>query len=175
MSKTKTKTYTLSELAKIAEVAPSSMSDFIRKHNLKPSKTGEYNRKYFDSKAYDIVMKHYKNSEKTKTRSSNTTKDDIIAELRERLADKDNTIALLKDQLNVKDKQIADDHKTIDTISKLADQAQQLDLTTHGQQKQLQEVDGSVVSKLNSPNSKTEPAEDTNKPPNKHHWWQLGR
>ena len=97
-------------------------------------------------------MKHYKNSEKTKTRSSNTTKDDIIAELRERLADKDNTIALLKDQLNVKDKQIADDHKAIDTISKLADQAQQLDLTTHGQQKQLQEVDGSVVSKLNSPN-----------------------
>lgn len=134
MSKTKTKSYTLSELAKIAEVTPSSMSDFLRKHNLKPFKTGQYNRKYYDSSVYDIVIRHYKDKAKTETKTKSTTKDDIIAELRARLADKDKTIALLKDQLAIKDAQIADNAKMIATVSKLADQAQQLDLTTHNQQ-----------------------------------------
>ncbi len=55
------------------------------------------------------------------------TKDDVIAELRARIDELMATNELLRDELRVKNKQI-------DNAIRIADQAQQLDLTTHQQQ-----------------------------------------
>lgn len=54
------------------------------------------------------------------------TKDAIIDQLKVQIQEQTATIELLKQQLTIKDEQIA-------TANKLADQAQQLDLTTHNQ------------------------------------------
>lgn len=55
-----------------------------------------------------------------------TTKDTIIDQLKAQIQEQAATIELLKQQLTIKDEQIA-------TANRLADQAQQLDLTTHNQ------------------------------------------
>lgn len=75
MTKTKTNTYTVSELAKKAGVTPASMSAYILKLGLKPTKTGKYNRKYFNQNDYDKIMAHYRNKPKAETKSSNSTKE----------------------------------------------------------------------------------------------------
>lgn len=156
MANTNTKTYTVGELARIAGVKDSSMSTFLQKHNLKPTKTGKYNRKYFESHAFDVVMQHYKNKAKSETKTKNTTKEDVIA-IQQRLIDEQGkTIELLREQLSVKDRQI-------ETANRLADQAQQLDLTTHNQQKEL-------VEKTNTKTDKDKAEETTD-----HHgwWWRI--
>ena len=138
MTETKTNTYTVSELARIADVTPASMSAYILKLGLKPTKTGKYNRKYFSQADYDQIMEHYHKQPKTKTKTPKTTKDDIIR-TQQRLID------VLREQLSVKDKQI-------ETANRLADQAQQLDLTTHQQQKLLPKD----ASKTDKTETKTE-------------------
>lgn len=76
-------------------------------------------KKYYQFKPNSEVKQH-----------KNATKDDIINQLTARVNEQAEIIKLLKKQLTIKDEQIA-------TANKLADQAQQLDLTTHQQQKSL--------------------------------------
>ena len=76
-------------------------------------------KKYYHFKPNSEVKQH-----------KNATKDDIINQLTARVNEQAEIIKLLKKQLTIKDEQIA-------TANKLADQAQQLDLTTHQQQKSL--------------------------------------
>lgn len=130
MANTKTKTYTTTELASICSVSVASISSYIKKHKLKPIKTGDYNAKYYSESVLRQLKEHYKNKPKSNLKRQQTTKDDIIDQLQARIKEQSSTIELLKEQLNVKDDQIA-------TANRIADQAQQLDLTTHNQQKSL--------------------------------------
>ena len=74
--------------------------------------------------------------DKPKTQEKQTypaTKDTIIEQLKAQIKEQAAIIELLKQQLTIKDEQIT-------TANKLADQAQQLDLTTHKQQKSLPQL-----------------------------------
>lgn len=151
MVKSKTKTYTTSELAKHFNISVVSASRFIVKHNFKPVKTGDHNAKYYSDTVYQQMKKYYQNKPKSRIKQSHpATKDDIIEQLQARIKDQTDTIDLLKQQLSIKDEQIA-------TATKIADQAQQLDLTTHRQQKSLPE----------------QPKEDHSKDDNHGWFWKL--
>ncbi|OTA75894.1 DUF536 domain-containing protein, partial [Limosilactobacillus reuteri] len=80
---------------------------------------------------FQQMEEYYQNKPKTQEKQTYpATKDTIIEQLKAQIQEQAATIELLKQQLTVKDEQIA-------TANKLADQAQQLDLTTHKQQKSL--------------------------------------
>lgn len=127
MSKSKSKTYTTSELARCFNISIVSASRFIVKHKLKPVKTGQHNAKYYDDAVFQQMEEYYKNKPKTPEKSTYaTTKEAMIDQLKAQIQEQAATIELLKQQLTIKDEQIA-------TANRLADQAQQLDLTTHNQ------------------------------------------
>lgn len=129
MTKSKSKTYTTSELAKHFHISVVSASRFIVKHGFKPVKTGNHNAKYYSSAVYQQMKIYYQNKPKSGVKQSHpATKDDIIEQLQARIKDQTATIEVLKQQLTVKDEQIAN-------AIRIADQAQQLDLTTHNQHK----------------------------------------
>ena len=121
MVKTKTKMYTISELASICGVSVASISVFIKNSSFKPVKTGSHNKKYFDDAVKKQLEAHYQSKTKVKTKTTSNSKDDLISSLRERIEEQKHTIALLEEQLKVKDEQIKN-------ASILASQAQQLDL-----------------------------------------------
>lgn len=127
MSKSKSKTYTTSELARHFNISVVSVSRFIVKHKLKPVKAGQHNAKYYDDAVFQQMEEHYQNNPKTpKKPTYATTKSAIIDQLKAQIQEQAAIIELLKQQLTIKDEQIA-------TANRLADQAQQLDLTTHNQ------------------------------------------
>ena len=131
MSKSKSKTYTTSELAKYFDISVVSASRFIVKHKFKPIKTGQHNAKYYNDAVFKQMEEYYQNKPKTQEKQTYpATKDTIIEQLKAQIHEQAATIELLKQQLTVKDEQIA-------TANRLADQAQQLDLSTHKQQKLL--------------------------------------
>ena len=131
MAKSKTKTYTTSDLAREFSISVVSASRFIQKHHFKPVKTGNHNAKYYNNSDYQEMKKYYQFKPNSEVKQhKNATKDDIINQLTARVNEQAEIIKLLKKQLTIKDEQIA-------TANKLADQAQQLDLTTHQQQKSL--------------------------------------
>ena len=133
MAKSKTKTYTTSDLAREFNISVVSASRFILKRQFKPVRTGNHNAKYYSSNVYQEMKKHYQFKPNTGVKQhKNATKDDIINQLTARVNEQAEIIKLLKKQLTIKDEQIA-------TANKIADQAQQLDLTTHRQQKSLPE------------------------------------
>ena len=133
MAKSKTKTYTTSDLAREFNISVVSASRFILKRQFKPVRTGNHNAKYYSSDVYQQMKKHYQFKPNTGVKQhKNATKDDIINQLTARVNEQAEIIKLLKKQLTIKDEQIA-------TANKIADQAQQLDLTTHRQQKSLPE------------------------------------
>lgn len=128
MVKVKTKNYTTSELARNLGVSVPAVSKLLLKLKLKPVKTGKHNRKYYDEAVYKELKEHYENSRnKVKSEVKSTTKDKLIEEQKERIADLQTQIQFLQKQIEVKDQQIK-------LASQLADQAQKLDLTTHKQQ-----------------------------------------
>lgn len=134
MGQSKRKTYTVSQMARVCNVTVASVSKYIKRHSLKPIETGKNNSKYFDEAVLAEIKSYYKNKSEKRDASENyrpATKDDIISELRSRIDELTSTNELLRQELDVKNKQI-------DSAIRLADQAQQLDLTTH-QQKALPE------------------------------------
>lgn len=128
MVKVKTKNYTTTELARNLGVSVPAVSKLLLKLKLKPVKTGKHNRKYYDDAVYKTLKEHYEGSRnKVKSEVKSTTKDQLIEEQKERIADLQKQIEFLQAQIEVKDEQIK-------LASQLADQAQKLDLTTHQQQ-----------------------------------------
>ena len=135
MDKSKTKTYTTSDLAREFSISVVSASRFILKRQFKPVRTGNHNAKYYSSNVYQEMKKHYQFKPNTGVKQHKyATKDDIINQLTARVNEQAEIIKLLKKQLTIKDEQIA-------TANKIADQAQKLDLTTHKQQKLLPTAD----------------------------------
>lgn len=130
MGQSKRKDYTISEIARISGVTVASVSKYVKRNGLKPARIGKNNSKYFDSSVLDEIKSYYqRKNEKQQEASSEhrpATKDDVIDELRARIRDLQATNELLRGELKVKNEQIAD-------AIRLADQAQQLDLTTHSQ------------------------------------------
>ena len=138
--KTKTKTYTTSELASICGVTVGSISVFIKKNNLKPTKTGQNNAKYYDDDVLKQLRLHYAKSKPKRDKTNNTQDLRIqlaVAQsenqlLRDQLESAKSTIEILRNELTIKNSQI-------DKLQDLTNQAQQLDLATHTQHQELLE------------------------------------
>lgn len=138
--KTKTKTYTTSELASICGVTVGSISVFIKKNNLKSTKTGQNNAKYYDDDVLKQLQLHYAKSKPKRDKTNNTQ--DLRTQLavsnaenellRDQLAAAKSTIEILRNELTIKNSQI-------DKLQDLTNQAQQLDLATHTQHQELLE------------------------------------
>lgn len=138
--KTKTKNYTTSELASICGVTVGSISVFIKKNNLKPTKTGQNNAKYYDDNVLKQLQLHYAKSKPKRDKTNNTQ--DLRTQLavsnaenellRDQLAAAKSTIEILRNELTIKNSQI-------DKLQDLTNQAQQLDLATHTQHQELLE------------------------------------
>lgn len=138
--KTKTKTYTTSELASICGVTVGSISVFIKKNNLKPTKTGKNNAKYYDDSVLKQLRLHYEKSKSKRDKTTNTQ--DLRTQLAVSNAENDllrneletakSTIKILRNELKIKNSQI-------DKLQDLTNQAQQLDLATHSQHQELLE------------------------------------
>lgn len=138
--KTKTKTYTTSELASICGVTVGSISVFIKKNNLKPTKTGQNNAKYYDDSVLKQLRLHYEKSKSKRDKTTNTQ--DLRTQLAVSNAENDllrneletakSTIEILRNELKIKNSQI-------DKLQDLTNQAQRLDLATHTQHQELLE------------------------------------
>ena len=130
MGQSKRKDYTISEIARISGVTVASVSKYVKRNGLKPARLGKNNSKYFDSSVLDEIKSYYQRKNEKQQEASYeyrpATKDDVIDELRARIRDLTATNELLRGELKVKNEQIAD-------AIRLANQAQQLDLTTHNQ------------------------------------------
>lgn len=127
MVKTKTKSMTISQMAKTSGVAVSSVSALVTKWGLKPSKTGQYNSKYYSAEDTERVLDYYQSKSKTDTKTSTRpTQMDMVKNLQRLVDQQQGEIEVLRHQLDVKDRQI-------EILQQLVNQAQQLDLTTHKQ------------------------------------------
>ena len=86
MSKSKSKTYTTSELAKYFDISVVSASRFIVKHKFKPIKTGQHNAKYYNDAVFKQMEEYYQNNPKTQEKQTYpATKDAIIDQLKARI------------------------------------------------------------------------------------------
>ena len=147
MGRSKSETYTLTEMARVAGVTTASVSKYVKRQSLKPIKTGKNNAKYFSSAVLEQIKAYYQDkSEKRETNNEYrpASKDDVIRELRARIDELTSTNDLLRDELKIKNDQIS-------SAIQLANQAQQLDLTTH-QQKGLPEKE--VKTTVEKPSEK---------------------
>lgn len=131
------KTMTTTEIAKDLGVSIGAVSRFVKTNGLKPIKTGKNNSKLYSSSDYQIIKTHFsKGEDKTEKREND---DSINQLLLDRIREQSKMLDMLNEQLKIKDQQLAAKDKQIETASRLADQAQQLDLSTHNNQLKLAE------------------------------------
>lgn len=127
MTKTKTRTMTITDMARVCGVAVSSISALVSKWELKPVKTGQHNAKYYSVEDTVRILDYYQSKTNTDTKTSTRPTQSDMLESMQRLVDQQTAeIEILRHQLDVKDKQI-------EVLQQLVDQAQKLDLTTHAQ------------------------------------------
>lgn len=141
MTNTKTKPMTITELSRVTGVSGASITALVKKWKLKPTKTGEYNRKYYSAKDCQRIIDYYSSKAKTgtKTATKTATKDEIIQTLREQIEDQRHQIDQLNEQLKMAQINLS--------------QSQQLQLRQAEQIKRLeapQDATGAVVSASNS-------------------------
>ncbi|ULQ49345.1 helix-turn-helix domain-containing protein [Liquorilactobacillus nagelii] len=134
MANTNSEFYTNKEMAKICNVSESSMTNLAKSLELAPVKTGKYGRKYYDSGALIQVKAHYKNKTKPNANSKTSTKDDIIQQQQDHIADLQSQIKTLNDQLAVKDKQIEAQTDQVKQTSVLLSQSHTLTLQAQKRQ-----------------------------------------
>lgn len=138
MGESKSKTYTITDIAKASDVTIASVSKYVKREKLKPVKTGQNNAKFFSHKDFEDIVAYYKSKRQDgKANHVQTTKDDVIAKQSE-------TIELLKQQLAEKDKQIERQNTQIDhlttAVGNIGDLTKQVaKLTENAQQLQLVE------------------------------------
>lgn len=132
MGQSKSKVYTISDISKICGVSVASISKYVKRNQLKPVTVGKNNSKYFSDTVLKEIKSYYQQkAEKRQFENEHkpVTKDDVINQLKARIEELQSTNQLLRDELSVKNQQIQ-------SAIQIANQAQQLDLTTH-QQKAL--------------------------------------
>lgn len=137
MAKTKTIPMTITELSRVTGVSGASITVLVKKWKLRPTKTGEYNRKYYSTKDCQRIIDYYSSKAKTGTKTATKTaaKDEIIQTLREQIEDQRHQIDQLNEQLKMAQINLS--------------QSQQLQLRQADQIKRLeepQEATGDVVS-----------------------------
>lgn len=128
---------TITELSRVTGVSGASITALVKKWKLKPTKTGEYNRKYYSAKDCQRIIDYYSSKAKTGTKKATktATKDEIIQTLREQIEDQRHQIDQLNEQLKMAQINLS--------------QSQQLQLRQAEQIKRLegpQEATGDVVS-----------------------------
>ena len=128
MANTNSKFYTNKDMARICGVSEASMTNLVKSLELVPVKTGQYGRKYYDSKTLARVKAHYQNKSKPNTNTKSTTKDEIIKQQQEHIADLQSQIQTLNEQLKVKDSQITAQTEQVKQTSILLSQAHTLTL-----------------------------------------------
>lgn len=132
MTKTKTKSMTISEMASVLDVSGASITALVKNWQLRPTKTGQYNRKYYSAKDTERILNHYRNKAKTKTKSARpVSKDEIIAALRDQVKQQQH-------QLDVKDDQISELNEQLKMAQINLNQSQQLQLRQADQIKRLE-------------------------------------
>lgn len=138
MGESKSKTYTITDIARASDVTVASVSKYVKREQLKPVKTGQNNAKFFSNEDFEDIVAYYKSKRQdSKATHVQTTKDDVIAKQSE-------TIELLKQQLSEKDKQIERQNTQIDhlttAVGNIGDLTKQVaGLTSNAQQLQLVE------------------------------------
>lgn len=138
MGESKSKTYTITDIARVSDVTVASVSKYIKREKLKPVKTGQNNAKLFSSKDFETIVAYYRSKHQDgKATHVQTTKDDVIAKQSE-------TIELLKQQLAEKDRQIERQNTQIDhlttAVGNIGDLTKQVaGLTSNAQRLQLAE------------------------------------
>lgn len=155
MTKTKTRPMTITELSRVTGVSGASITVLVKKWKLRPTKTGEYNRKYYSAKDCQRIIDYYKS--KPKTAPKTATKDEIIQALRDQIEEQ-------KKQLDVKDNQIAEMGEQLKMAQINLSQSQQLQLQQAEQVKRLeapQDATGDVVSTSASQNRESTQDEKT--------------
>lgn len=132
VNKSKSKTYTTSEIAKKLNVSVSTITRFAQKQNINPVVITQNNAKHYHISDFENLRK----TKKTRENKSKKTKNDaLIEQLNIRLKDKQAQIEELKNTIDILQKQLIVKDEQISTANRIADQAQQLDLTTHQQSK----------------------------------------
>ena len=150
MGESKSKTYTITDIAKASDVTVASVSKYVKREKLKPVKTGQNNAKFFSHKDFEDIVAYYKSKRQDgKANHVQTTKDDVITKQSE-------TIELLKQQLAEKDKQIERQNTQIDhlttAVGNIGDLTKQVaKLTENAQQLQLVEKVNVSESELVKP------------------------
>lgn len=123
---------TISEMASVLDVSGASITALANKWQLKPTKTGQYNRKYYSAKDTERILNHYRVKAKTKTKSTRpVSKDEIIAALRDQVKQQQH-------QLDVKDDQISELNEQLKMAQVNLNQSQQLQLNQAKQLERLQ-------------------------------------
>lgn len=125
MAQTQTKTYSITEMARICGVSVSSMRSQLIKRGLKPAQTGENNSKLYDAAVLDTMKKYYRSKSKSSSnRQPQTTRSELIASKDAQIEQLRSEVELLTAQLHTKDKQI-------DAMTALAESNAQLTAQAH--------------------------------------------
>lgn len=128
MARTQTKTYSITEMARICGVSVSSMRSQLLKRGLKPAQTGENNSKLYDAAVLDTMKKYYRSKSKSSSnRQPQTTRSELIASKDAQIEQLQSEIELLKSQLDVKDEQIKSMTEVAKANAQLTAQAHTLD------------------------------------------------
>lgn len=128
MAQTQTKTYSITEMARICGVSVSSMRSQLLKRGLKPAQTGENNSKLYDAAVLDTMKKYYRSKSKSSSnRQPQTTRSELIASKDAQIEQLQSEIELLKSQLDVKDEQIKSMTEVAKANAQLTAQAHTLD------------------------------------------------
>ena len=140
MSKSKSKTYTISMMARDCDVSVASISKYVKRNGLKPVETGQNNAKLFSDADFQRVRSYYQSKRENEgniSQSPHVTNADLINHL-------EDTIDDLWKQLSEKDKQIDRQNTQIDALTQAVGNVSDLTkqvaiLTENAQQLQLAE------------------------------------
>ena len=128
MTKTQTKTYSITEMASICGVSVSSMRSQLLKRGFKPTETGENNSKLYSDKAFKTMRDYYRSKAKSSlNRQPQTTRSELIAAKDAQIYQLQREVELLKSQLDVKDEQIKSMTEVAKANAQLTSQAHTLD------------------------------------------------
>ena len=129
MAQTQTKTYSITEMARICGVSVSSMRSQLLKRGLKPAQTGENNSKLYDAAVLDTMKEYYRSKSKrvSNHRQPQTTRSELIASKDAQIEQLQREVELLKSQLDVKDDQIKSMTEVAKANAQLTAQAHTLD------------------------------------------------
>ena len=128
MAQTQTKTYSITEMARICGVSVSSMRTQLIKRGFKPAETGENNSKLYSDKAFKTMRDYYRSKSKSSSnRQPQTTRSELIESKNAQIEQLKSEVELLKSQLNVKDEQIKSMTEVAKANAQLTAQAHTLD------------------------------------------------